>query len=527
MTKVGDILIDGYVVGEIRLAVREEGQPPLAQPDFGSDLIPNPHEDNGGGGNQPQIGHGPPVSPGTSRRPLPGGGPTFRPGIGPGSRRRSRVTRTNEDEDATPREEGDLTPAGRAGGRFNVRAGGARLRPGERETIVLSNGERVTVNKQAAAQFRGFFEDLIEAGAPVHTLGGLGARLGNASQHPVGLAVDWAQLRRDTVSPDVARWMHNNQDTLNTLESKWGMSGGEHWRTPDRGHFSIDTLYGSEHLARLKGRGATPAGREIEGPRDAEVPGARAPTPGPRPRTEAAPPLRTDEPPAVPRTPGALPPTNGSLYTQRTRFADELKDEKTHERLFRLTQAENPQNPQAFMESVMNRAAARNQTLTEAMNDVHYYPRVSQIGREPRDRASMQAAMSRVLGGSNMIGYATGNASLNVGFGYGRGARDPYTYRDPATNERYGVENRRSDIDWATRQHTQELLANQARARAARTVLPSQARVDIGAPQVTTRTPPIPPHGTIGGFTPSQVGPGTSNPADDVNRALEAIKNNN
>ena len=34
------------------------------------------------------------------------------------------------------------------------------------------------------------------------------------------------------------------------------MSGGEHWSHPDTGHFSIDTLFGTEHLAKLGITGA-------------------------------------------------------------------------------------------------------------------------------------------------------------------------------------------------------------------------------------------------------------------------------
>jgi hypothetical protein len=140
-----------------------------------------------------------------------------------------------------------------------------------------------------------------------------------------------------------------------------------------------------------------------------------------------------------------------SLAGQRERFAKELEDPAVRERFFRLTAAENPQNPQAFMESVMNRAAARGQSLTRAMNDKAYYPGVSIRGSDPgKHRAGMEAALPTVLGGSNLIKYGTGNASLNVGFGYGRGARDPYTYMTP-NKERYGVENTPADIRWAKR----------------------------------------------------------------------------
>jgi hypothetical protein len=144
--------------------------------------------------------------------------------------------------------EGDITGRGPSGGRFNVPAGSPLS--GERETITLSNGQQVPVNKLAAPQFKGFFEDLIAAGAPVKNLGGYGRRP-NPSQHPAGLAIDWAQSSRNVVSPAVARWIRENPEVLNELERKWGMSGGEHWRNPDTGHFSIETLFGSKHLAEL------------------------------------------------------------------------------------------------------------------------------------------------------------------------------------------------------------------------------------------------------------------------------------
>jgi hypothetical protein len=276
---------------------------------------------------------------------------------------------------------------------------------------------------------------------------------------------------------------------------------------------------------RRTGRHMPAPGPQPPSPPSSQAPSADQPSPQ-QPiaerraeRTPADQP-RVDEPPAPPRTPGAAaPPALENLHSQRTRFADELRDSATHERLLRLTQAENPQNPQAFMESVMNRAAARQQTLTEAMNDRHYYPRVSLVGRTPQDRATMEAALNRVLGGSNMIHYATGNASLNVGFGYGHGARDPFTYRDPVTHERYGIENRESDIRWAAHQNDQEQLAGQASARA------RTPHVDIGPVTEVSRQPP-PSLGPSGGFRPSTVNI-DNNIDNDLNRAIDQISKEN
>ena len=53
------------------------------------------------------------------------------------------------------------------------------------------------------------------------------------------------------MSPDVYNWIKDNPDKLNAIENKWGISGGEHWRGRDVGHMSIDTRFGTKHLAEL------------------------------------------------------------------------------------------------------------------------------------------------------------------------------------------------------------------------------------------------------------------------------------
>jgi hypothetical protein len=145
--------------------------------------------------------------------------------------------------------DGDTEGSGPPGGKFNERPGEPISPPSERQTITLNNGEKVTVNKAVAEQFRGFFNDLIKLGAPIRSLGGFGERPNNASEHPSGFAVDWAQQSRNVVAADVRNWIDSHRDTLKRLEQRWGLSGGENWHNPDTGHFSVERILGAQHLA--------------------------------------------------------------------------------------------------------------------------------------------------------------------------------------------------------------------------------------------------------------------------------------
>ena len=68
--------------------------------------------------------------------------------------------------------DGDTEGSGPVGGKFNMPAGTPVAAPSERQTITLSNGAKVTINRAIAGQFLGFFNDLIKFGAPVRGLGG-------------------------------------------------------------------------------------------------------------------------------------------------------------------------------------------------------------------------------------------------------------------------------------------------------------------------------------------------------------------
>jgi len=133
----------------------------------------------------------------------------------------------------------------------------------------------------------------------------------------------------------------------------------------------------------------------------------------------------------------------------RTRFLDELANPAVRDRLIAYTRSEvggqGPQAQQAFMESIFNRAVARNQPLAKTLSG-SYFPDVThQRAARPvteAERAAYTPLVSDVLGGSNVARYATGNASGTVGFAGG-----PQTAA--YGGERYGVEG--PDKGWWTR----------------------------------------------------------------------------
>lgn len=144
----------------------------------------------------------------------------------------------------------------------------------------------------------------------------------------------------------------------------------------------------------------------------------------------------------VPTTPGPV----GTLKEQRQQFAAELAgDPELNKRLWDLAEAEvggqGPAAKQAFIEETMNRAAARHQTLRRTIQDPNYFPpetmrKIGKGGGKPDE-----SMLKDVIGGSNISGFATGNASGGVGFNKGQ-----ETF-NPGTGERFGIEG--PDKAWA------------------------------------------------------------------------------
>ena len=100
----------------------------------------------------------------------------------------------------------------------------------------------------------------------------------------------------------------------------------------------------------------------------------------------------------------------------------------------------------AYVESVMNRAAARGMSLDQTISDTSYYPKAttSQLGRTPSqdEQAILHPIIANALSGSNISNLATGNKSGKV-----RSGEAPVTF-DPGTGERFILEN--PDKKWVT-----------------------------------------------------------------------------
>ena len=146
----------------------------------------------------------------------------------------------------------------------------------------------------------------------------------------------------------------------------------------------------------------------------------------------------------------------GNLNTQqptgldRSQFKAELQDPNTRTKLLALTHAEvgnqGPDARQAFLETVINRAQARNQPLSAVIHDQQYFPAITHQraarGIDPQTAQEYAPILDNVLNGSNVAHYATGNASGTVGF---NGGPQTAAYG----GERFGVEG--PDRNWATK----------------------------------------------------------------------------
>jgi hypothetical protein len=174
-------------------------------------------------------------------------------------------------------------------------------------------------------------------------------------------------------------------------------------------------------------------------------PQTRVQTLAPRAELATAPPVphaqAVGSVPAI-ATAQEAPGTSSSLARIRSGFAKELADPETRRLLMASTEAEvgdQPQAQQAYMESTMNRASARGQSLRSVLLDPNYYPLntrsklSSKMTQEQINR--YDPLIEKTLQGSNVSNLATGNESGKVRSG---GAEITF---NPRTGERFVAEN--------------------------------------------------------------------------------------
>jgi hypothetical protein len=149
---------------------------------------------------------------------------------------------------------------------------------------------------------------------------------------------------------------------------------------------------------------------------------------------------------------------SSNLAEQRKRIGEELKNDPDTKRLLAAsTNAEvggqGPEAEHAYIESVTNRALSRNQSLKDTLRDPHYYPARTKnmlddkVG--PADQKRIDNTTGKVLAGSNVTNYGTGNESGNVRSGGAQVTRDFGPRR-----ERFIREN--DDLDWVNKQLTKD-----------------------------------------------------------------------
>jgi hypothetical protein len=124
------------------------------------------------------------------------------------------------------------------------------------------------------------------------------------------------------------------------------------------------------------------------------------------------------------------------LANIRQRFGNELQDPEIHRLLAASTAAEvggqGPEAEQYYIESVFNRAAARNMTLRQTVtSDARrggYYPAttIDRLGDriQPAKQAQIDQIIAGVMAGANESNFATGNESGRVRSGGAPVTRD-------------------------------------------------------------------------------------------------------
>lgn len=111
-------------------------------------------------------------------------------------------------------------------------------------TRITTAAGAMTAYGPAAADMGGFVDDLMAAGAPIHSIGSYNKRhiAGSSrwSQHAYGTAIDIEQSARNVVSPAFLAWANSHPSQLREAMRRRHMLSGGDWHGksgPDFGHF--------------------------------------------------------------------------------------------------------------------------------------------------------------------------------------------------------------------------------------------------------------------------------------------------
>ena len=154
------------------------------------------------------------------------------------------------------------------------------------------------------------------------------------------------------------------------------------------------------------------------------------------------------------------------MFGRNDRFNKELSDPAVNEKMLALTHAETgsqgPEAQQALMETIYNRASSRNKSLADTMNTAYYQPlqkgaapynkALAEIRKDPALAQKYSDMRTKVMGGTNIADFGTGNASGAVGFG--EKGYETFNAGPDGRKERFGVED--GDLKWAKQMQSQD-----------------------------------------------------------------------
>jgi hypothetical protein len=231
-------------------------------------ISPGPGVGGGSGGGHSHS-HG---GSGGSAPSAPSGPPTFGPPVGSFSKTPGSADLNKFNPMPTPGGGSVDTahPIPKSEGKFKWNRVEGNPDPSQFTKVKTAYGD-ITVRKDAAAAYKGFYDDLHKAGAPIKSIGSHSHRMkqsagaghnpgGGWSQHAHANATDIDNAT--SLSPAMRKWMAANPGVLESTKTKWGMKSPK----GDEPHMEFGGVISPEARAQLETqyaeaqKGTQPAG---------------------------------------------------------------------------------------------------------------------------------------------------------------------------------------------------------------------------------------------------------------------------